>query len=153
MCFHQSCTNGWLWSGDNSVWNNMEWQRQTWQWRSWVTNDMIVLMITHSSNWTTRQRLKYYIGLMAWWNIDIVSGLRYNTMCLSQLSRSWGTGSEKNLVAQRVYRLWDYMVQGRTNIGQIVSPTIAKWEIWFKGNHGDFMDPIHIKVCNTLKGI
>ena len=32
-------------------------------------------------------------------------GLRYYTMCLSQLSQSWGTGSKKNLIAQLVSQL------------------------------------------------
>ena len=44
-------------------------------------------------------------------------------MCLSQLSLSEVTGSEKNLVAQLVSRLSlsETMVQGRTSIGQLVS--------------------------------
>ena len=58
----------------------------------------------------------------AWWNIDIVS-VCSNTVCLLQLSQSWGTGSEKNLIAQLVSRLSlsEIMVQGRINIGQLVS--------------------------------
>ena len=65
----------------------------------------------------------YKIWGFAWWNIDIISVCR-NTICLSQLSRSWsGTGSKKNLVAQLVSQLSlsEIMVQGRTNIGQLVS--------------------------------
>ena len=52
--------------------------------------------------------------------IVLVSG---NAMCLSQLSLSEVTGSEKNLIAQLVSRLSlsEIMVQGRTNIGQLVS--------------------------------
>ena len=44
-------------------------------------------------------------------------------MCLCQLSRSRGTGSEKNRIAQLVCRLSlrEIMIQGRTNIGQLVS--------------------------------
>ena len=40
-------------------------------------------------------------------------------MCLSQLSRSWGTGSEETLLTQLVSRLSlsEIMVQGKTNIG------------------------------------
>ena len=59
---------------------------------------------------------------LQWWNIDIVS-VCGNTMCLSQLSWSWGTGSEKNLIAQLVSRqsLSEIMIQGRTNIGQLIS--------------------------------
>ena len=35
----------------------------------------------------------------------------------------------------------EIVVQGRTNIRQLVSQsTIAKWEIWFRENHGDFTD-------------
>ena len=43
-------------------------------------------------------------------------------MCLSQLSRGWGTGSKKNVVAQLVSRLSpsEIMIQERTNIGQLV---------------------------------
>ena len=45
-----------------------------------------------------------------------------NTMCFSQLLWSWGTGSEKNLITQLVsLSLSEIMVQGRTNIGQLVS--------------------------------
>ena len=49
-------------------------------------------------------------------------------MCLSQLSLSEVTGSDKNLIAQLVSQLSlsEIMVQGRTNIGQLVSQLIAK---------------------------
>ena len=59
---------------------------------------------------------------------------KHMAMCLSQLSRSWGTGSDKNLIAQLVSRLslCEIMVQERTNIGQLIS------ELWFRENHGDF---------------
>ena len=45
------------------------------------------------------------------------------SLCLSQLLRSWGTGSEKNLIAWLVSQLTRsaIMVQGRTNIGHLVS--------------------------------
>ena len=41
----------------------------------------------------------YKIWGFTWWSIAIVS-VCGNTMCLSQLFQSWGTGSEKNLIAQ-----------------------------------------------------
>ena len=60
------------------------------------------------------------ISGFAWWNSDIISVCGN---CLSQLPRSWGTGSERNLIAQLVSRLSlsEIMFQGRTNIGQLVS--------------------------------
>ena len=56
------------------------------------------------------------------------------TMCLSRLSRSWGTGSEKNLIAQLVSR--PSLTENQYWATRF--STIAMWEIWFRENHGDF---------------
>ena len=54
----------------------------------------------------------YKIWGFAWWK---------SVSSRFAVSRSWGTGSEKNLIAQLVSRL-----------------SLLKWEIWFRENHGDF---------------
>ena len=64
--------------------------------------------------------------------ISISSRFAVTPCVLSQLSRSWGTGSEKNLIAQLVSRLSlsESTVQGRTNIGQLVS------QLWLSEKYG-----------------
>ena len=67
-------------------------------------------------------------------------------MCLSQLSLSGVTGSAKNLAAQLVSRLSllvRIMVQGRTNVGQLVpqlslSENVVQGELHVLGLHRVF---------------
>ena len=77
----------------------------------------------------------YKNQLYLWYNIVSVC---VNTMCLSQLSLSEVTGSEKNLIAQLVSQLSlsEIMVQGRTDIGQLNYRLVR---MWFRENHGDFI--------------
>ena len=74
--------------------------------------------------------------------IDIVS-ICGNTMYLSQLLRIWGTGCEKNLpFAQLVSRLSlisELMVQGRTNIGQLVSQLSLSEKLYTLADPGGYI--------------
>ena len=76
-----------------------------------------------------------------------------NTLCLSQLSRSWGTGSKKNLIAQLVLSrlpLSQMMVQGRTNIGQLVSQLSLLSEKYGSGWTMGFFSTFRL-ACSNLR--
>ena len=63
-------------------------------------------------------------------DIYIVSFWGNTMLFISTIAIKWGTGSERNLIAEHVSRLSlsEIMVHGRTNIGQLVSQLSAKWD-------------------------
>ena len=77
-------------------------------------------------------KTQYKIWGFAWWNVDIVS-VCGNTMCSSHLSRSWGTGSEKNLIAQLVSTFsWRRLAHANRNVKKNPrSPHGSPWTIYF----------------------